>query len=95
MSGNEDLAEKLRKLREEKWRRMTDYQRALKHLKAHAGYTETKARLLRLLREVPYPGVRNPEIILSRLIKESKIVYQSKYEPWAYTLKFITASEES
>ena len=83
--------EKMKKWEEEKWKRMTDYERACSYLKAHAGYSETKERLMRFMKEA---NVKESEAMLKRLIREGKIKYNPRAELWAYTLKFIVAKEE-
>ena len=78
-------------MREERWAKMTDYERAIAYLQAHAGYSETKERLLRMLRDAP---VKEPEEILNRLISENKITFDPEAKFFPYTLHFIAVKDE-
>jgi len=71
-------------LEEEKWK-------AKAYFRAHAGYSESKERLMRFMDEA---GVIHKEEVLQQMINERQIIYDPKAHMWQYTLKFIAAPEE-
>lgn len=84
---NKEFFERLRKKREEQLLKRTDYEKAVSKLKANAGYCETKERIMDFLEEAT---VKEPEKMLTRLINEGKIIYDSKACKFPYILTFIT-----
>ena len=89
--ANKEFMEKVRKLQDQESAKRTDYQKAIDSLKAHGGYTETKEKILRIIREA---NVKDPEDTLNQLIAEDKIVYDSKAFMFPYTLRFVATREE-
>jgi len=71
-------------LEEEKWK-------AKAYFRAHAGYSESKERLMKFMGEA---GVIHKEEVLQQMINERQIIYDPKARMWQYTLKFIAAPEE-
>jgi len=71
-------------LEEEKWK-------AKAYFRAHAGYSESKERLMKFMDEA---GIIHKEEVLQQMINERQIIYDPKAHMWQYTLKFIAAPEE-
>ena len=78
--------EKIRRLREAQLAKRTDYERAISVLKAHAGYCETKERILAFLESA---NVKDKEQILQRLVKEKKISLEPKACMFPYILHLV------
>ena len=78
-------------MREEAWKKMSDFEKAKAYLRAHASTVESRDSLEKLLREA---GVKDIKGTVRELIKKGLIIHRPEAKPFEFDLMPLIGEKE-